>query len=1238
MSKAAAKIDDEREDITQTVTSIIEMLIKAGADPNLADFEGSRPLHYACQSGELELVKLFIKSGGGVVEALKATNRKGLKPIDFCKNQPAVKSYLEGLVQTSSRVSGIFTSTTAGDGIGIGIGGDESIMSEDAKKSVESENQKLVDSAYHSPKIGNNKNKSSTNSDRIPLPPTTQEELVAALELKAFESSLEVAVAQVEDMMVRYCGEGGVDDRLMQDESTMMSAVLESNDDAFTFPVDTINPQVESLEVLVRQLKEQGCDYLQEIAKLIDDKHSSFLELSKASDIANSFAVQYKEKKEGWEAKINEQATLLEKSNELSSAIYSAFCRLGDEYDEQAMIHSKEKQSMQEVIDMQATRIKELEASLANKNKIIDDFGKNVHDMAAGDGVEGSCDGPATIPRNNHNRDSMNSTFNRRHSLMVKRTDSARHQRRRQSTIQQSAGLSLAILRSNVKEVQSAIIETQKSLSQLSDWRLNIESGKKRFSVLTSSSTTSSSTNSSSSEDVDSRRRSETLNLLEEKEAQFVLELERLKKEEETLIAQINRSASSSLEASSQKRSDLVADIEKVVEGTSTSDGSTPSEDFIALDDLLNNLSSEVDSNSGNAGAEVDFAELDNAEDLAVFTDVGGALHNRRADFRMSTALKDYEIEVDVDAALLTKLLQAAKSRIHHLKTALGSLRTSNDSLQAELVESNQHLSDSYAIIKTSNKLHAEADAKAHRLQSEVNQLLAVIKRLEGEKDKIGQERIQELEMLHSILRCISGQSAPSQTTSIGSVKLADNMFGSNEVGLVPRMDKLISLVDQGFLAKVAVVGAATSATAATTQHLSKSIGTSVSSSRISTLLQGKSQAHAAFASFTDLIKDTVGQSLEKFDLVESVLTHMKEENKKYVKEILKMRNTALLKSFVHQVKNADKAVAEATKSVVAMVTPITSSAASPVFGESSNTVSPVIAPSTTATSSNSNSNSSIGNNNVVALPLLVPISNSNEQLPVKSAAVSSLPPINPKPLVDLTPSALYYSSFRKEADSRKSVNHLINLFSTTATEDNSNPNGDSKNNNIEPSPLRPVKSMTRLTNNNSENSTSVSVSSFSSLTSSNTTTAQTIVGGMAGIPEEDLKSQVVSLPPITTNRLTMQSLQSVRDSIATITPEDVIKGSHQRRRSKYRSRRVGMAVDNLVVPGLVGANGEVFEDESSDVFVPASSDNFEEESGEDVTSSSTDDTGRVVDKKELAPTVKSTSVQPGILDRIRKV
>lgn len=77
---------------------IADTLLRAGADPNLFDYEGETPLHQAARGGRCDLVQMLLRSGAD------ASHRNLFEeaPIDLCRKQPdTYRLLLRWMVQQS---------------------------------------------------------------------------------------------------------------------------------------------------------------------------------------------------------------------------------------------------------------------------------------------------------------------------------------------------------------------------------------------------------------------------------------------------------------------------------------------------------------------------------------------------------------------------------------------------------------------------------------------------------------------------------------------------------------------------------------------------------------------------------------------------------------------------------------------------------------------------------------------------------------------------------------------------------------------------------------------------------------------------------------------------------------------------------------------------------------------------------------------------------------------------------
>jgi len=76
---------------------IVDYLLQHGGNQLIKDEKGNIPLHYACQIGNIAIIRLLMDSTGGR-RALLITNNHDMKPIDSCSNA-YLKSCVEGIMR-----------------------------------------------------------------------------------------------------------------------------------------------------------------------------------------------------------------------------------------------------------------------------------------------------------------------------------------------------------------------------------------------------------------------------------------------------------------------------------------------------------------------------------------------------------------------------------------------------------------------------------------------------------------------------------------------------------------------------------------------------------------------------------------------------------------------------------------------------------------------------------------------------------------------------------------------------------------------------------------------------------------------------------------------------------------------------------------------------------------------------------------------------------------------------------
>jgi ankyrin repeat protein len=75
---------------SETSEQVIEMLMKAGADPHRIGPKGSSTFTYICQQGDIETIRTLIRCGADVNRA----DSRGFTPLQAAKRRPDVQALL----------------------------------------------------------------------------------------------------------------------------------------------------------------------------------------------------------------------------------------------------------------------------------------------------------------------------------------------------------------------------------------------------------------------------------------------------------------------------------------------------------------------------------------------------------------------------------------------------------------------------------------------------------------------------------------------------------------------------------------------------------------------------------------------------------------------------------------------------------------------------------------------------------------------------------------------------------------------------------------------------------------------------------------------------------------------------------------------------------------------------------------------------------------------------------------
>lgn len=262
---------------------------------------------------------------------------------------------------------------------------------------------------------------------------------------------------------------------------------------------------------------------------------------------------------------------------------------------------------------------------------------------------------------------------------------------------------------------------------------------------------------------------------------------------------------------------------------------------------------------------------------------------------RFSLMIRDSPVSTEIDSATMGKLLQASKSRIQHLKTTIVSLRTSNETLRSELEEANIHLTESYALIRAANTRCTDSECKNLELLNEQTELLSQIESLNAELKSVEHDRVSELELLYETAKSLVGDASEA----------------NEQISLLGAIDAAISKVDPVFRSKL------NSQVESVIDAPSTDFNASSLSRQNSQILSSPA-IHESVLSFADALLQGFKKSIADVRQIESLITIMSEENKKYVKEIVRMRNANLLRSFLDEIKESDVQTVKAEDSIEA--------------------------------------------------------------------------------------------------------------------------------------------------------------------------------------------------------------------------------------------------------------------------------------------------------------------------------
>ncbi|KAJ3222890.1 Nuclear factor NF-kappa-B p105 subunit [Clydaea vesicula] len=278
--------------------------------------------------------------------------------------------------------------------------------------------------------------------------------------------------------------------------------------------------------------------------------------------------------------------------------------------------------------------------------------------------------------------------------------------------------LNMAVLRSSESELRESLHETKNVRKNLSTWRQSIQAGK----FLNSSSKIKSN--------------SLMLEKLLEKENGLLKEEERLSHEKSNIMMRME---------------DLCKENQDYLNNEDIS------EETLSVEELLEKLyrNSSLTNTSLNSEKGI------------------------KANFTRKSRVAYDATQNELDPVMLNRLLIASKSRINHLKTTLSFLRSSNDSLQEQLDETNKHLEDAYSLLRTEAKKNtvifdvSKSNPQLGDVCQEKNQSLLT-------NEKVNSSKSADLDQINHIMDLLVGLSEGVEGKVLAKLDLILFALGEN--------------------------------------------------------------------------------------------------------------------------------------------------------------------------------------------------------------------------------------------------------------------------------------------------------------------------------------------------------------------------------------------------------------------------------------------------------------------------
>ncbi|KAJ1551724.1 Serine/threonine-protein kinase plk1, partial [Nowakowskiella sp. JEL0078] len=902
-----------KPDLYAIEMKMMRILLQAGADPNSPDYDGNRPLHFAARLGNFEMVKLLVLEAGADVTV---TNKRSKKPAEFCID-PVIRDYLMEIYRSKSKKIELTAKNNSNSKV-IGITGTtkENVLFEEENESIENITSKQKDAVKKKSILLTVAAGQMARQQRSPLD-NTRASLISQIYPNSTKNqdidneyenvSLTVTIGPDQD--TTNTSDPSRTDDSSGNKSENISLIF-SADDMTGSTDDSKKPS----QIQPASTSESRID--PKLLESIVDKvlYTIIREKDKSSIVVEDSENQRTVKIEQNEELPHTSRTTRSLTGTLASAFSSMFHSTKSALKPITTLTDVERdneESKEALIEIMSQTIKTMSSSLEDSQtrnevleKMICDRDSKIEQME-----KKYCEDlkamKEKISKLEFQSDESSKKTNTTKRQPINRT---RSMKLRLGQLD----LHLDILEANYKELSENLADTETIIAQLkkdSEKRPD----KSRTAALKRISSETSRTSSTSSEkssfnDLDiyyfesefERQKIEIVNIEDEisqcMEKRFKILAESGSLDHRTSSNRnLKESPSGSVKLESRRESTISRGHK---------------DEFIVLEDLLSQLQ-VIDMDGEN------FSE--NNEER--FVNSGTIL--RRGSVVKYTHLDDELVDIDLDSTLLSRLLAAAKSRIRNLKAALGSVRIANVSLQKSLEESNRAVTLAFEKIKESERSKELIFSSKIFFDEMMVDVFSELKQLANAV--IGSENVKTLtdnkeKKSESSSTMVDPDNLPLAEIA---VKFLNDLAPSKKGGR--RTAKVVvdvrSIENSGMKLSESLNDSETMVISSNILQLSP-----VFLPEFEKISEYEDEHLKSVYNHVMSVFKSLNWNLSQLQIVfktfRTSLKEMREENHKFVKEIVKLRKSAVIKGFLSEVSDAEVFAADAVKeSTIAALT-----------------------------------------------------------------------------------------------------------------------------------------------------------------------------------------------------------------------------------------------------------------------------------------------------------------------------